>query len=412
MKKIYFFLPTLKTGGAEKVATQLSFFLKNLDTHFILTEKKIELPYKGTIEILGANTSSKKGFIGKLIKLINLYNKLKKLKKSLDVNIVISFMSLQNILNVMSKKQEKVILSVRSFESLERGNTTLYKILIRFFYPKADAIVSVSKYAKQDLIDNFNIKEELIHVIYNPIDIELINKKIKDDVSLYKDLFITDTLVYVATLKIGKGHSHLIKIFKELKKKNHTLKLILIGNGPLKENLITLANSFELEVCNIEIGNKNFKNSDIVFLGHQENPYKFIKQCSIFVFPSMWEGFPNVLIEAMACKVPIVSSDCPSGPREIIAPNTNFAQKTTEIEYYDNGILVPYFDEFDLLNNVTLSNKEQLWITAIEELLNNSEMRDEVITNAFNSLNNYSPEYITNQWKKVILSKEEYNALQ
>jgi len=415
MKKIYFFLPTLGTGGAEKVATQLSFFFKNEDTNFILLENKIELPYRGDIEVLGSNKPSKRGIIGKLKKLVNLYTRLKFLKISLNADVIISFMSLQNILNVMTKKNEKIILSVRSFESLARGNTYFYKILIKFFYKKADAIVAVSKYAAQDLIDNFGIKKEMIHVIYNPINLKSIEKKREEDISAYQDIFQSETIVYVATLKIGKGHDYLIKIFRELKKKNDTLKLILIGNGPLKNTWIKLAKSFNLEVCNIEIGDKNFKNSDIVFLGHQENPYKFVTQCSVFVFPSMWEGFPNVLIEAMACKVPIISSDCPSGPREIIAPDTNFSKKATKIEYYDNGILIPYFDKSDLLDRDKLSNKEQLWVFAIEKLLNNSKMRNDIVMNALKSLENYTPEYITNEWQKVILSnykQKKYHVIQ
>lgn len=110
------------------------------------------------------------------------------------------------------------------------------------------------------------------------------------------------------------------------------MKLAILGRGELEDYLKQLACEMDLE-------------KDVYFLGFQKNPFKFISKSKIYVFPSLYEGFPNALCEAMACGVTVISSDCKSGPREILAPETNIDGETKIIEYAKYGMLLPVCDD-------------------------------------------------------------------
>ena len=102
-------------------------------------------------------------------------------------------------------------------------------------------------------------------------------------------------------------------------------KLIILGQGELNDDLRSLAN--ELGLCD-----------NVIFLGFKANPFKYMKRADMLVLSSLREAFGNVLVEAMACEIPVISTDCRSGPREIIAPNTDVKQSTQEIEYGKYGV--------------------------------------------------------------------------
>jgi len=125
-------------------------------------------------------------------------------------------------------------------------------------------------------------------------------------------------------------------------------------------------------------------------LGKKENPFKYIKHANLFVLASEGEGFPNVLVEAMICSTPVISTDCISGPREILAPNTdiNFQLKSN-IELADNGILYPVDNEESL--------KE-----AIEIMLNDKEKQKKYISNGLEKSQEYALKKIIEKYKEVL----------
>ncbi|MEM1578022.1 MAG: glycosyltransferase, partial [Candidatus Pacearchaeota archaeon] len=146
------------------------------------------------------------------------------------------------------------------------------------------------------------------------------------------------------------------------------------------------------------------ENFDVYFLGSQKNPFKFIIKSKLFLFTSLWEGFPNAILEAMACGVPAISSDCKSGPREILAPDTNFEFQTKEPEFAKYGILMPVFDGKFKKENQPLDEVEKMWIKTIKEILENEKLRKEYSEKAIERAKDFSVEKILPQWEAILQS--------
>ena len=150
-----------------------------------------------------------------------------------------------------------------------------------------------------------------------------------------------------------KGQWHLIRAFAEFKKSVPSSKIIILGEGELRAYLERLI---------LDLGMQQ----DIFLLGWQKNPFQFLGKAQLFVLPSLWEGLPDVLLEAMACGLPIASSDCRSGPREILAPSSDFriqADKVYEVEF---GVLFPVGSENLESAKEALSKQEQDMVEAMQ----------------------------------------------
>ena len=141
-------------------------------------------------------------------------------------------------------------------------------------------------------------------------------------------------------------------------------------------------------------------------LGFQKNPFKFISKSMFFVFPSLWEGFHNALVEAIACGVPVISSDCRSGPREILAPDTDFMYQTIEPEFAKYGVLMPVFDGKFKKADEPLTKEEKLWIEVILELLKNHKIRQQYAKAGKERVKDFYPDKIIPQWKNAIKERE------
>jgi len=312
-KNILIFCASMKKGGAERV---ISLLLKefekeqNIKVHFMMMENGIDydLPKSITPIIL---SSSKKSGLQKLIELPFVALKLKKYIKSNNIDIVMSFLYRPNYVNILAKifgSNHKSIINIRSTTSRYKNEGFVGKInlfLINTLFNKADLIISNSKGVDEDLklliIITTNTK-----VIYNPVDVEYINSK--KDICEDIDFEFKEDIKYI--ISVGrliplKRNMDLIKVFFELQKNDDNLELIFLGDDYFKQNLI--------EEC-IDLGIKK----KIHFLGNVKNPFYYLNNSNLFVLNSETEGFPNVLVEAMACGLPVISSDCKSGPREIL----------------------------------------------------------------------------------------------
>lgn len=264
---------------------------------------------------------------------------------------------------------------------------SIHRFLIKLLYPYASRIICNTEGAKTDLIENFYVSSNKIHVIPNGYDIAQINEKALNETHLDNYIKGKNTLSYVARLTYGKAHVELLSIFKEVKKSFPDALLILLGDGPMKERVIQEAKKLRLSYWFYEEVVPD-ANPDILFLGFQKNPYSFVSKSKVFVSPSKWEGLPNAIIESLICGTPVISSDCPTGPKEVL--------KTREIP--EVGILLPPFKRDYALSVDEIST----WSDAICKVLASPEALATLRENGRKRSIDYSKEKILKKWRNAI----------
>lgn len=373
-KNIMVLIYHLRNGGAERVASNLCDELsKKYNVILVTCEEPSNNDYPCSVPRFFIDEMRVKYF-----KLFDTVNQIKSIKKKYHITHTISFTAQMNYLNTMSRVKDTTIISVRNYISLAENdnipkNIYMNKLSIKY----ADKITVVSKVLGNDLINNFGAKESKIYPIYNFVDKEKIDKFLfeKDSIKLSKNTVIT-----VGRLNNQKGHINLIRSFKYVVDEIKDAKLIILGQGPLEDKMKSEIKKLHLE--------KNVK-----LIGYQKNPYLYMKNSSLFVLSSFYEGMPNVVLEAMYTGLPIISTDCKSGPREILAPNSDLGIELNNASYEEYGVLVP------VLNN---KKYERIMGDAIIELLNDSKLSDSYSKKSKKRIKDFSKEKMMEDWNIVL----------
>jgi len=369
---------SFKRGGAERVIINLLNYLPKLDANlnlflYFLEDAYDPYPVPPHVQL----KENKKNHSFQYTKLLNLPIQALQLKKYIrthEIDLVLSFLSRPNYVNVLSKmfgSPHEAILNERHTPSQIYGNRNfanmVNRLLIHKLYPKCNKIIAVSKGVKNDLEMNFNIPKKNISVIYNPFDIEKINKdsQVSIDHQWLNDPELIN-IVSLGRLERPKNQSLLIRAFQTVLIKNKNARLIIIGEGTERSYLAQLIEEFNLGAA-------------ISLIGQIDNPYSYLARADLFVLSSNTEGFPNVLVEAMICGCPVISTNCKSGPNEIIT-------------HGKNGILVSNGDVKAMSN-------------AIISLIQNNELRNTLIKSAKRKLYDFSLDKIINQYYQILLSK-------
>lgn len=292
-----------------------------------------EIPSNQKIIYLDQDSSREIPII-KLLKLPFLGWKYKKICQQNNIDVSLSFTNRPNYIALFSKlfgNQSQIIISERSQPSLQHHKGLqgiVNKILISWLYPKANSVIANSRGNTLDLQTSFGVQS--IKTVYNPFDLEAINRLVHTDIPIHKNRF---TFITVGRLDHGKNHHLLIEAIKTL-----DAQLWIIGEGALRTELEQQIHTYNLQ-------------EKVILLGRQSNPFAYMAKADCFVFGSNHEGFPNVLVEALVCGLPVISTDCPSGPREILAPTTDYTyQLLDDMECAEYGILIP-------LNNPVIMTK-------------------------------------------------------
>jgi N-acetylgalactosamine-N,N'-diacetylbacillosaminyl-diphospho-undecaprenol 4-alpha-N-acetylgalactosaminyltransferase len=335
--KLSILIYSLANGGAERVVSILLQELKeDYDITLFLMNKTIFYKIPQGLKIIYLDdVQERENGLKKLYKIFLLAWKYKKLNKN---SLSLSFLSRPNYINILAKflgMKSKIIISERSMPSLQYQDSLIgftNKLLMKNLYKYADDIIANSLGNKQDLNRNFGCNNVIS--IYNPFDIEEIKKLSDETIELKKTKF---TFISIGRLDKGKNHRLMIEALQEI-----DANLWLIGDGPLKEELSSYIKKFHLE-------------KKVFLLGIKTNPFAYLSKADSFIFSSNHEGFPNVLVEALCCGLPVISTDCKSGPREILAPQTKVNFQVKEgIELAQYGILTPPNDKIQLLEAMKL----------------------------------------------------------
>lgn len=416
MQNVLFFIFRLHGGGAERVVSNLSIAFSDRYNIKIAVFDNLEKTYDFKGELIRIKLPFSKDPItnpwwARIIRLVVLIYKLRKLKREYQIDVAISFAEQANIVNVLSRRKEKVILSVRTLLSKEIAHTPKMKILqsfIRLLYNRASHVIVPSKVASLDISRSFGIKPDQIKVIYNYIDKERIAAMAVQaiDDEFHRQLFDQPVLLNVGRITPAKGQWLLLEVLKKLKQRSPGYKLVIIGEaeteGNLKWRLIELASKLGLSIYDNTSSLPLSLEYDIYLLGFQVNPFKYMAKSRLLVFPSVFEGFPNTVLEAMQCDLPVIVADCQSGPREILAPELDLDQSAERALFTQYGVLAPALPTADIEQPIanTLINE---WVYAITELISNEELRTKYIRSGRGRVKDFDREFILEQWNTSII---------
>lgn len=228
-------------------------------------------------------------------------------------------------------KATRLVISEHNTLSFATKNTTVWRQklmpwLAHRFYPWADGIVAVSNGVAGDLSRTARLPRECISTIHNPVVTpELLEKS---EAPLDHPWFAPGeppTILGVGRMMAQKDFPNLIRAFARVRAVRPA-RLLILGEGEERPRLEALARRLVVE-------------EDVCMPGFVDNPFPHMRRASVFVLSSAWEGMPTVLIEAMACGCPLVSTDCPSGPKEILDGG-------------ERGVIVPVGDDEALAEGI------------------------------------------------------------
>ncbi|WP_168400482.1 glycosyltransferase [Acinetobacter indicus] len=310
MQKIIFILPSLAGGGAERTVIQLANSLSEFDFTIHLAvcsldgdKSKLVSEISSKVELINLNCG----------RVLNAIFPLKKILNEENYDYLISTQSHTNIIAAFSKKLTKVntklifreVSTPSKNNKLKAHKKVFFKALVNFTYPMAEKVVCVSNGVEVDFREYYGYKKSNLTTIYNPVIDDSFFEKLKVPV---EHKFFNDNnkvILAVGRLTEAKNFGFLIRSFKILYDFYPNTRLIILGEGELRPDLEALVQKLGL--------------SDVVDLpGFDSNPYAYFKYASLFVLSSSWEGLPGVLIQALASKIKVLSTDCPSGPIEIL----------------------------------------------------------------------------------------------
>jgi len=342
-------IPSLSAGGAERVVSILANYLidNNFKISIVCLKNEIAYSMDKRIEIVFPAFEIPRNLLT-LYKVINYYrNTINKIKP----DVIFSFLEFYNEITMLSLLgiKKKIYLFDRNNPLLKEQNI-IQGFLRKYLYPKANGIIVQTQIA-YDFIKHNRLNKN-IFVLPNPIS----------EIKIEWDPGLNKIITCVGRMENQKNHKYLIEIFSELP--NDEWILQFVGNGSLRNELEGFVKTLNLD-------------ERVKFLGTRNDIQELLSKSTIFAFPSLWEGFPNALLEAMAVGVPCISNNCKTGPSELIKDGLN-------------GFLVEIDDKEDFKSK-------------LNKLMINRDLREKFSNQGKVIRNTYSEQVITERLLNYIL---------
>ncbi|WP_298540323.1 glycosyltransferase [uncultured Aquimarina sp.] len=323
--------------------------------------------------------------------------RLRKIIKKEKISHSISFGDMTNVFSSLTYTKEFKIASIHALKSVELSAKNMlnriFELSYRTTYRNFDKVVCISKAIKLDLQDNCGYTFNNLQVIYNPHNvsqiIELSKEKITDNKEL--QIFSEDTILFLGRMSIQKAPWHLINAFSKLSITKKT-NLVFIGDGDDR-----VLDYLKKQINDLKISDSVF------FLGRRKNPYKYISSSTLLSLSSYYEGTPNVIVESLCLKTPVVSSNCTDGILELMSIDQRDLIEHNNI-MTEGGIVTPNLFKGDLsvpseetLNyaseEASLSQGLQLGLENATSLRNAIENKYELLLSKFD-LQNVTKQYL------------------
>ncbi len=331
--KILLIIPTLKHGGAERVVSELANSLVDKDHEVTIVlwigrERFYSLDKKIDVVDFNSLHGSK---IDKVMGLFTIVYRLRKLYRLKKPDAVVSFLTKSNILAILSKSfmHTKVYISERNSPDRWDSHSKVILALRDLTYKHATGFIAQTNTAKIATQERFGISRCI--VMPNPIKEILLPKGIEKE----------NIILNVGRLEEQKGQKYLLEAYAKLNRPEW--KLVILGEGSLRDELEEYAKVLKIS-------------ENVLMPGSVKNIDEWLGRARVFAFPSLYEGFPNALLEAMGAGLPCVSFDCETGPSDLIRDGKN-------------GFLVPLKDT-------------DLFTGRLQELIDNKNLRDQFSSEA------------------------------
>ncbi|MCZ6672272.1 MAG: glycosyltransferase [Verrucomicrobia bacterium] len=305
---VLFILPSLAGGGAERTFVNIANHLDRKRFRPVVSFFRKEGPFLDLlhedVELRPLECSRARLSVLRLAQLI----------RALQPHVVFSTLRYVNaaavLSGVLARTRAGVLVNETNHWTAAGVKTGSWREqLVRWSYYRARKVVAMSNGVREDVIRRYGIPPEQVVTIYNPIDLSEIAQLMQDPVDALgfgenAEREKHFQIIAAGALERQKGYDLLIKAVARL---NHIpYQLSILGEGSQEKNLKKLAQDLRIE-------------DRVRFMGFQKNPYAWMARSDLFVLSSRWEGFGNVIVEAMACGVPVLAARCPAGPDEIIS---------------------------------------------------------------------------------------------
>lgn len=399
-KNILILAESLKVGGgSERFAATLGTKLYEKGYHIsylTLMDEKPKYQFKGDYYTL------KEGYIyGNIFKrtfdLFRYAPKITKICRELEIDTIISVSEVANFHAVLSRclfgNHVPIIISQHMNPEIFL-DSNLKTSLIKFFYPRADKTVCVSKEVERILNEKYNIKNTL--TIYNMMDIESNIKLSLKDLPIECEEFIKNddenfNFMNMGRLTRQKGQWFIIRSFRRVVDHNSSAKLFILGEGVLRKDLEELINKLQLM-------------DNVHLLGEQKNIFPLLKYSDCFILSSLWEGLPLVLIEALSMDLPVISTDCKTGPREILCSNMDLTEELTYPHPCEYGVLNKPFDNklvFNDLEEEPLDESEIMISDLMIKMIEDPEFKQKYSDGSRRS-DSFDTDIIIKKWQTLL----------
>ena len=353
--KISILKESLCIGGTERSAANISVALaKKHDVTTILFDgSETVYPYGG--KLVDMKLPSQKSIVKKILNNMKRCFKLLKALKKDKTDVAFFFIGCSSPINSMKLKNTVKIVSIRDYGVLTE-KTDLFKKSV----DSSDGVICNSQYIRDYYAELYPEDADKAFAVHNIIDVEKILAQSKEDID--DEGFINfrnshkKLIVAVGRFCKEKAFENLILAFKQCKGKLDDIGLVFVGDGELKDECMKMVSEANLD-------------ADVYFAGYQKNPYKYMLMCDAFVLSSRSEGFPNVLAEAMALSLPVISTNCLTGPAEILLKDCDYSVAEDKFEECDYGIITPRYDSCGEEKAISQLAEAIVYLLSDEELM-------------------------------------------